>query len=663
MIAEIGLAALWLAAALAVLQMVAGAMALRAPEGVPNPMAIYARPAAVVQAVLAVLAFLLLLYAFAVTDLSIKLVASNSHSMKPMIYKLTGTWGNHEGSMLLWVGVLALSGGLLAAFEKRLPERTMGATLAVQGFVALGFYAFLLLSSNPFERLPVPAMEGTGLNPLLQDIGLAIHPPTLYAGYVGLSVAFSLAMGALLTREVNPSFARVMRPWVLGAWVLLTLGITAGSYWAYYELGWGGWWFWDPVENASLMPWLAATALMHSVSVLAARDALRTWTIMLGVLAFSMSMLGTFLVRSGVLTSVHAFAVDPERGSFILGLLALYIGGAFTIFALRAGAVAEGKRFAATSREGALVFNNVMLSAILAIVLLGTLYPLLTEAFDVRVSVGPPYFNPASAIFAIPMLLVMAVGPLLRWRADKPARIQFEMMLVAAVLIGTIAAVSFFGSYPFLPLLGLGLAPALAIAAVLPLRGRKLSRVPAATWGMVLAHFGVAVSLFGMACEGAFTQERLAAVAPGGTEQVGDFKVTLESVTPVAGPNWTAIEARLAVSEDGGAPVILSPQARNFWSPPQATSESALLTKWNGQLYAVIGNQAEDGRWQIRVWWKPFVTFIWYGGLLIALGGVLAIAGRVRVDVKRRRATAKGDVRRADLEALGNPGSAPVPAE
>ena len=663
MIAEIGLAALWLAAALAVLQMVAGAMALRAPEGVPNPMAIYARPAAVVQAVLAVLAFLLLLYAFAITDLSIKLVATNSHSMKPMIYKLTGTWGNHEGSMLLWVGVLALSGGLLAGFEKRLPERTMGATLAVQGFVALGFYAFLLLSSNPFERLPVPAMEGTGLNPLLQDIGLAIHPPTLYAGYVGLSVAFSLAMGALLTREVNPSFARVMRPWVLGAWVLLTLGITAGSYWAYYELGWGGWWFWDPVENASLMPWLAATALMHSVSVLAARDALRTWTIMLGVLAFSMSMLGTFLVRSGVLTSVHAFAVDPERGSFILALLGLYIGGAFTIFALRAGAVAEGKRFAATSREGALVFNNVMLSAILAIVLLGTLYPLLTEAFDVRVSVGPPYFNPASAIFAIPMLLVMAVGPLLRWRADKPARIQFEMMLVAAVLIGTIAAVSFFGSYPFLPLLGLGLAPALAIAAVLPLRGRKLARVPAATWGMVIAHFGVAVSLFGMACEGAFTQERLAAIAPGGTEQVGDFKVTLESVTPVAGPNWTAIEARLAVSEDGGEPMILTPQARNFWSPPQATSESALLTKWNGQLYAVIGNQAEDGRWQIRVWWKPFVTFIWYGGLLIALGGVLAIAGRVRVDVKRRRASAKGDVRRADLEALGNPGSAPVPAE
>jgi cytochrome c-type biogenesis protein CcmF len=661
MIPEIGLAALWLAAALAVLQMVSGAFALKAAEGAVNPLAIYARPAAVVQAFLAVLAFLMLLWSFAMTDLSIKLVASNSHSMKPLLYKLTGTWGNHEGSMLLWVGVLALSGGLLAGFEKRLPERTMGATLAVQGFVALGFYAFLLLSSNPFERLPVPAAEGTGLNPLLQDIGLAIHPPTLYAGYVGLSVAFSLAMGALLTNQVNPSFARVLRPWVLGAWVLLTFGITAGSYWAYYELGWGGWWFWDPVENASLMPWLAATALMHSVSVLAARDALRTWTIMLGVLAFSMSMLGTFLVRSGVLTSVHAFAVDPERGAFILGLLGLYIGGAFAIFALRAGAVAEGKRFAIASREGALVFNNVMLSAILAIVLLGTLYPLLTEVFDVRVSVGPPYFNPAGAIFAIPMLLVMAVGPLLRWKSDKPSRLQFELALIASLVIGVIALVSFFGQFPLLPLLGLGLAAALAVAAFLPLRGRNIARVPVATWGMVLAHFGIAVSLFGMACEGAFSQERLAAVAPGGTEQIGDFAVTLESVSPIAGPNWTAIEARLAVSRDGGEPVILNPQARNFWSPPQSTSESALLTRWDGQLYAVIGNQAEDGRWQIRVWWKPFVTFIWYGGLLIALGGILAIAGRVKVDVKRRAAVTKGAERRADVEALD--AAAPVPAE
>lgn len=555
MIAELGLAALWLSAALAVLQMVSGALGLR--DGA-SPHALYARPAAVVQAFLATLAFFLLLYAFAVTDLSIKLVATNSHSAKPFIYKLTGTWGNHEGSMLLWIAVLALSGGLLAGLERRLPEKTMSATLMVQGFVALGFYAFLILSSNPFERLPVPPVEGSGLNPLLQDIGLAIHPPTLYVGYVGLSVAFSLCMGALMTNQVTPDFAKVMRPWVLGAWVFLTFGITAGSYWAYYELGWGGWWFWDPVENASLMPWLAATALLHSVSVLAARDALRTWTIMLGVLAFSMSMLGTFLVRSGVLTSVHAFAVDPERGAFILGLLGLYIGGALVIFAMRASSIAEGKRFTATSREGALVFNNVMLSAILAIVLLGTLYPLLTEAFDVRVSVGPPYFNPAGAIFAIPMFIVMAIGPLLRWKDDKPGRIQFEAAMLAAIVIAIVALVAVLGDYAILPLLGLALSVALAVAAFLPLRGRNIRRVPTATWGMVLAHFGVAVSLFGMACESAFTSERLAAVAPGDTTQVADWTITLESVDPVAGPNWTAIEARVLAARGDEEPTVLT---------------------------------------------------------------------------------------------------------
>ena len=665
MIAELGLAALWLSAALAVLQMISGTLGLRGDGG--GQVALFARPAAVVQAFLAVLAFFLLLYAFAVTDLSIKLVATNSHSMKPMLYKLTGTWGNHEGSMLLWIAVLALSGGLLAGVERRLPEKTMSATLAVQGFVALGFYAFLIFSSNPFERLPVPALEGSGLNPLLQDIGLAIHPPTLYIGYVGLSVAFSLAMGALITTEVNPNFAKVMRPWVLAAWVFLTFGITAGSYWAYYELGWGGWWFWDPVENASLMPWLAATALLHSVTVLAARDALRTWTIMLGVLAFSMSMLGTFLVRSGVLTSVHAFAVDPERGAFILILLGLYIGGSLAIFALRAGAIAEGKRFTATSREGALVFNNVMLSAILAIVLLGTLYPLLTEAFDVRVSVGPPYFNPAGAIFAIPMFLVMAVGPLLRWKDDTPRRVQLELSVLAAIFIAVIALVAILGDYSVLAVLGLALSLALAVAALLPLRGRNIRRVPTATWGMVMAHFGVAVSLFGMASESAFTSERLAAVAPGGREEVAGWTITLESVDPIAGPNWTAVEARIMASRNGGEPVLLTPQARNFWAPPQATSESALVTHWDGQLYAVIGDSAgvdENGkeRFQLRIWWKPFVTFIWYGGLLIAFGGILSIVGRLRVDLKRRSAKTKGDARREDIAALGG-STVPEPAE
>jgi len=655
MIAELGLAALWLSAALAVLQMISGGIGLRTDGASPH--SFYARPAAVVQAFLATLAFFLLLYAFAVTDLSIKLVATNSHSAKPFIYKLTGTWGNHEGSMLLWIAVLALSGGLLAGLERRLPEKTMSATLMVQGFVALGFYAFLILSSNPFERLPVPPVEGSGLNPLLQDIGLAIHPPTLYIGYVGLSVAFSLCMGALMTKQVTPDFAKVMRPWVLGAWVFLTFGITAGSYWAYYELGWGGWWFWDPVENASLMPWLAATALLHSVSVLAARDALRTWTIMLGVLAFSMSMLGTFLVRSGVLTSVHAFAVDPARGSFILALLGLYIGGALVIFAMRAGSISEGKRFSLSSREGALVFNNVMLSAILAIVLLGTLYPLLTEAFDVRVSVGPPYFNPAGAIFAIPMFVVMAVGPLLRWKDDTPRRIQFELAMLGAIVIAVIALVSVLGDYALLPLLGLALSIGLAVAAFLPLRGRNIRRVPTATWGMVMAHFGVAVSLFGMACESAFTSERLAAVAPGDTVEVAGWNIKLDSVDPVAGPNWTAIEARVLASRGDEEPAVLTPQARNFWSPPQPTSESALVTRLDGQLYAVIGDSAgvdANGkeRWQLRVWWKPFVTFIWYGGLLIAFGGILSIVGRLQVDLKRRKAKVLGDNRREDIAAI-----------
>ncbi|MEP2178549.1 MAG: cytochrome c-type biogenesis CcmF C-terminal domain-containing protein, partial [Marinomonas sp.] len=440
----------------------------------------------------------------------------------------------------------------------------------------------------------------------------------------------------LLTRQVAPEFARVMRPWVLGAWVFLTLGITAGSYWAYYELGWGGWWFWDPVENASLMPWLAATALLHSASVLAARDALRTWTIMLGVVAFSMSMLGTFLVRSGILTSVHAFAVDPERGSFILGLLILYIGGALAVFGLRAGSVTEGTRFKAWSREGALVFNNVMLSVILGIVLLGTLYPLLTEAFDVRVSVGPPYFNPVGAIFVVPMLLVMGVGPLLRWRGDSWERLKMPVLIIAAILVVLAAAVFFLGDMSVLAWIGLVLAGGLAVASFMPLRGRNLRRVPIATWGMVCAHFGIAVALFGMASESAFTQEKLAAVAPGATEQVSDWNITLESVDPVAGPNWTALEAKLLVSRGNEKPVVVAPQSRNFWAPPQQTTESALLTRWDGQLYAVVGNQAEDGRWQLRLWWKPFVTFIWYGGILIALGGVLAIIGRVRADLKRR---------------------------
>jgi cytochrome c-type biogenesis protein CcmF len=643
-IAEFGLALLWMAGALAVLQLAAGAFAL---TGRGRELGGVVRPVAVAQGVLCALSFVALLIVFLRTDLSVKLVADNSHSLKPFIYKLSGTWGNHEGSMLLWVTVMGLAGAFVALFERRLREETMLATLAAQAFVSIGFYAFLLLSSNPFERLPEPAAEGNGLNPLLQDIGLAFHPPTLYFGYVGLSIAFSFAVGALITRDVGPAFARAMRPWVLGAWIFLSIGITAGSYWAYYELGWGGWWFWDPVENASLMPWLAATALLHSASVLAARNALRAWTVMLGVVAFSMSMIGTFLVRSGILTSVHAFAVDPERGSFILALLAIYIGGALALFAVRANTVSEGARFAVVSRESSLVVNNVMLSVILGVVLVGTLYPLLTEAFGEKVSVGPPYFNPMGAIFFVPMLLVMAVGPLLRWRSDSAGRLSTALAIPALAAAGTaLGLVLLAPSVRPLAFLGIALAVGLAIASVLPLVGRNLRRTPLPVWGMVVAHLGIAVALFGVACDTAFSTEKLVASRPGETHAVGPWQVTLRDVEPVAGPNWTALQGTMAASYGGDAPSVVAPQARNFTSPPQETSESALLTRWNGQLYAVLGEQADDGRWQLRLWWKPFVPMIWYGGLLIGLGGLLALIGRVGRDVKRSRAEEKIAYRR-----------------
>jgi cytochrome c-type biogenesis protein CcmF len=651
-LAELGLAILWLAAALAGLQLIAGSLSLTRDGGA---LAGIVRPVAIVQGVLVAAAFASLIMLFVQTDLSVKLVAENSHSAKPMIYKIAGTWGNHEGSMLLWVTVMGLAGGFVAAVERRLPERTMMATLAGQAFVSLGFYAFLLFASNPFERLNPAPQEGNGLNPLLQDPGLAFHPPTLYLGYVGLSVAFSFAIGALVTREVGPAFARAMRPWVLGAWIFLTLGITAGSYWAYYMLGWGGWWFWDPVENASLMPWLAATALLHSVSVLAARDALRAWTIMLGVVAFSMSMIGTFLVRSGILTSVHAFAVDPRRGGFILALLAINIGAALVVFALRAGTVTEGERFEVQSREAALVFNNVMLTSILGIVLLGTLYPLVTESMGVKVSVGPPYFTPMSALFAVPMLIVLMIGPMLRWRRDQFSRVG--AVLIAPAVVTVIAAIGFAlgGITKPMPLIALSLSPGLAVACLMPLRGRDLRRAPLSLFGMVIAHVGIAVSLFGMGADSAFSQERLIAARIGETVALGPWRITLGAVEPVAGPNWTALEADLVASYDGGAPVHLTPQSRTFWAPTQTTSVSALYTRWNGQLYTVLGEESHDatsaatptGRWQLRLWWKPFVSLIWLGGVLVAFGGVLAMLSRVRQDLKRRTALSRNKERKA----------------
>jgi cytochrome c-type biogenesis protein CcmF len=629
-IAETGLAALWLAAGLALYQFVLTILSLRTPIAVARTM----RAVAAVQGTLTLLAFAALLIAFARTDLSVELVADNSHSAKPFIYKVAGAWGNHEGSMLMWVTILAVAGAFLGLLSRRTGERTLIAALGAQAALALGFYAFLLIASNPFARLNPAPVEGQGLNPLLQDPGLAFHPPTLYLGYVGLSIAFSLAVGALLTGEVDSRLGRAMRPWVLGAWVLLTLGITAGSYWAYYELGWGGYWFWDPVENASLMPWLAATALLHSVGVLAAHGALKAWTMMLAVIAFSMSMVGTFLVRSGILTSVHAFAIDPERGTFLLVLLAIYVGAAFALFAWRGASLKEGAPFELVSRETGLVINNLLLSVILGIVFLGTLYPLFVEALSgEKLSVGAPYFNAVAGPLALILAALVGVGPLLAWRHERRrifGKLKVPALLGATALVITIILAP---GIAILPRLGLTLAAYLAAASILPLVRRNPLRAPLPTWGMVVAHFGVAVALAGMAANAAFTSERLAVAKPGETLSVGPWLVQLQGVTPTAGKNWTAIEGELLATR-GRGPIRLRPQTRYFSNPPTETNEAAIDTFWNGQLYTVIGKPDEAGGWQLRLWWKPFVTLIWLGGALIALGGAIALLGRVR---RRRR--------------------------
>ena len=623
MIAEAGLAALWLAAALSLLGLFLSFLHVRGKLEADRTV----RALAIVQGLLCLFAFAMLLLVFARTDLSVALVAENSHSAKPFVYKVAAAWGNHEGSMLLWVTVLGLSGAALAALSHRLPSRTLIAALGAQAALALGFHAFLLFASNPFARLNPPAPEGRGLNPLLQDPGLAFHPPTLYLGYVGLSVAFSIAVGAMLAGEVDRQLARAMRPWVLGAWIFLTLGITAGSYWAYYELGWGGWWFWDPVENASLMPWLAATALLHSVAVLAARNALKAWTMMLAVIAFSMSMVGTFLVRSGILTSVHAFAVDPLRGSFILALLAIYVTAAFLIFAARARTLREGALFEPVSREAGIVANNLLLTVILGVVFIGTLYPLLAEAaVGEKLSVGAPYFNAVAGPLALVLGVLLAVGPLLSWRRE--GRPILKKVALPGLLAATALVIAFFAipQSSMLSKLGLALSAGLIPAALLPLIGRNPLRTPLATWGMAVAHLGAAVAVAGMAADTAFTTEKLTAARPGEQVEIGPWIVEFAGVTPAVGPNWTAVEAELRATRGSGVHV-LRPQTRFFTDPPTETNEAAIDTLLSGQLYTVIGRSDSEGRWQLRLWWKPLVTLIWFGGLLIGLGGLLALSG------------------------------------
>ncbi len=641
--AELGHLSLWLAAAAALVM--AAAPVRPALVGL-------ARPAAVAHGLLLLCAYAAMTHAFLVSDFSVSLVATNSHTAKPLLYRLTGVWANHEGSMLLWVLILGVAGLAVALARMPLGETFRARTLGSLGVVALGFLAFLLFASNPFARLDPAPPEGMGLNPLLQDPGLAFHPPTLYVGYVGLVVAFALAVAALLDGKVGPAWARATRPWVTLAWAFLTMGIALGSWWAYYELGWGGWWFWDPVENAALMPWLAATALLHSIRVLETRDALRNWTLMLAIAGFTFSMLGTFIVRSGLLTSVHAFAVDPTRGLFLLVLLLGLTGWALLVWALRAPKVAEGARFAMTSREGVLVVNNLLLMALLAIVFIGTLYPMALEAWNGRqISVGPPYFNATTVPLIVLLAVLMGVGPFLAWKRGTTSGLSRRLLLPGLVATASAGAMlALFGVSGLLALLGVAASAWLAVASLQLLLRRGLTFGRA---GTALAHLGVAVSILGATASGALQREALVSIPLGDGFALSGFTVTLDDVAPRAGPNWTALEATLSVTRDGAPVATLRPQSRTYTSPPMETTEAGIAMWRAGDLYAVLGKPDGSGRWQVHFWVKPLIHFIWWGAVLMALGAVVALGGALRLGALARR-------RRA-LPAP--PAAVPLPAE
>ncbi|MBP0446929.1 heme lyase CcmF/NrfE family subunit [Roseomonas sp. SSH11] len=595
-------------------------------------------------------AFSALLWSFAVNDTTVSNVVQNSHSAKPMLYKLAGAWGNHEGSMVLWVLILALCGAAVSAFGRNLPGALRARVLAVLGMIGAGFLAFILATSNPFLRVWPPAADGQGLNPVLQDPGLAFHPPLLYLGYVGTAVTFAFAIAALIEGRVDAAWGRWVRPWALASWAFLTLGIALGSWWAYYELGWGGYWFWDPVENASLLPWLAGAALLHSAIVVEKRDALKTWSVLLAILAFSMSLLGTFLVRSGVLNSVHAFANDPERGVFILALLLLTMGGAFALFAWRAPALAPTGVFAPISREGALVLNNLLLCTIAAVVLAGTLYPMFADLMlKAKISVGPPFYQATVFPLALPLVLAMAAGPLMAWKRAKPWPVLQRLWWVALASLAAVALVWLVQGHPVLPALGFGAALWLVLGAVADIAERTalfsrpraaLSRargLPRATWGGAVAHAGFGISLLGMAGMGLAT-ERLAAVQPGETISLAGYEWRLDGVRDVTGPNWTSRRATVTVTRDGAPVTVLEPEKRNFPLARQSTTEAAIHTTWASDLYAVMGEE-ENGRATLRLHHNPLAPWIWLGGAVMALGAGLSLTDRrARVGAPARRA-------------------------
>ncbi len=647
MITEIGHYALVLALALAIVQSTAplwgvwrGDVALMAT----------ARPVAVMQFLLIALSFAALTHAYLISDFSLLNVVENSHSAKPLIYKISGVWGNHEGSMLLWVLILALFGALVALGSRAMPVDLAAATLAVQAWVGAAFLFFILLTSNPFLRLAQPPIEGNDLNPILQDLGLAIHPPLLYLGYVGFSITFSFAAAALICGRIDASWARFVRPWTLLAWIFLTLGIAMGSYWAYYTLGWGGFWFWDPVENASLMPWLAGTALLHTAAVMEKRDALKIWTIFLAILAFSLSLLGTFLVRSGVLTSVHAFANDPARGIFILAILVFFIGGSLGLFAWRASRLRQGGIFAPVSREGALVLNNLLLTTCCATVFVGTLYPLALESMTgEKISVGAPFFNLTFGPLFVPIMLVMPIGQMLAWKRGDLLGAAQRLMVALAVGFAVALLFGALRGGPVLSVVGVAIAAYLVVGSFVEVYGRiagqgvtlgvAISRamgLPRSAWGTAFAHAGIGVTLFGLAATG-WGVELVQTIKPGDQIALGPYQLVVGEIVKRPGPNFEATVAPMEIRSGGSLVATIDPAKRFYPARQMPTTEAGIATLGFGQVYVSLSEQNPDGSLDARLYWKPYVAMIWIGALLMALGGGLSLSDRrLRIGVARR---------------------------
>jgi cytochrome c-type biogenesis protein CcmF len=651
MIDEIGHFALVLALCVAVVQAV---VPLYGAARGDSALIALARPAALAQFVFIALAFLALMHAYATSDFSVLNVATNSSSEKPLLYKITGVWSNHEGSMVLWVFMLALFGAAVAVFSRNLPPALRARVLSVQAMIGVGFLLFILFTSNPFVRLfPVPA-DGNGLNPILEDRGLAFHPPWLYAGYVGFSISFCFAIAALIEGRVDPAWARWVRPWTLAAWCALTIGIAMGSWWSYYTLGWGGWWYWDPVENASFMPWIIGTALLHSAIVVEKRDTLKAWTILLAILTFSLSLIGTFLVRSGVLTSVHAFASDPLRGVFILLLLGVATGGALLLFAIRAPSLQGGGLFAPISREGGLLLNNLLLTTAAATVLIGTLYPLFLDVVaKQKVSVGPPFFNMTFVPIMIPLLVAMAVGPLLSWkRGDLWAALQRLKIGFAIAAGAAIVTMAVMGYKSVGAACGLALAAWLLAAVIIewaerihlfsePLGGsfRRALRLPRATWGMSFAHAGMAIVVAGITGSSAWTVEKIENVKPGGSVDLAGYTVALDAVKDARGPDYLATRADIRLMKGDKLIAAMHPEKRFFPLENGNQTDVAIRTNLLADVYAVIGDADGKGSYTLRLYYNPLVPWIWLGAMLMAFGGLVSLSDRRhRVGAPSRRA-------------------------